>query len=64
MKRAVQASVVMKSASKAASRTGRWSPAKQDFAQRVTASGSFAQKTAASAVGSKSGAAARQGPHK
>jgi hypothetical protein len=37
-------SSVMKSANSAANRTGRWSPAKQDFAHRVTTSGSFAVK--------------------
>jgi hypothetical protein len=38
-------SSVMKSANSAANRTGRWSTAKQDFAHRVTTSGSYAIKT-------------------
>jgi hypothetical protein len=40
-------SSVMKSADSAANRTGRWSTAKQDFAHRVTTSGSFVIKTTA-----------------
>jgi hypothetical protein len=38
-------SSVMKSADSAANRTGRWSTAKQDFAHRVTTSGSYVIKT-------------------
>jgi len=34
----------MKSASSAAARTDTWSPARQNFAYRVTTTGSFAQK--------------------
>jgi hypothetical protein len=46
MKQSDQKSAVMKAASSAATRTVNWSPAKQDFANRVTASGSMAQKAA------------------
>jgi hypothetical protein len=38
----------MKSADSAANRTGRWSIAKQDFAHRVTTSGSYAIKSPSS----------------
>lgn len=38
-------SPVMKSADSAANRTGRWSIAKQDFAHRVTTSGSYVVKS-------------------
>jgi hypothetical protein len=41
-------SSVMKSADSAANRTGRWSVAKQDFAHRVTTSGSYAIKSPSS----------------
>jgi hypothetical protein len=41
-------SSVMKSADSAASRTGRWSTAKQDFAHRVTTSGSYTVKSTSS----------------
>jgi hypothetical protein len=44
MKQNDQKSPVMKAASSAAARTGSWSPAKQDFAHRVTTSSSMAQK--------------------
>jgi hypothetical protein len=44
MKQSDQKSSVMKLASSAATRTGSWSPAKQDFAHRVTTSGSVANK--------------------
>lgn len=41
-------SSVMKSADSAANRTGSWSIAKQDFAHRVTTSGSYAIKSPSS----------------
>lgn len=44
MKQYDQKSAVMKSASSAATRTGSWSSAKQDFAHRATTAGSVADK--------------------
>jgi hypothetical protein len=64
MKRDNQGSVVMKSASSAATRTKTWSPAKREFAQRVTSSGSFTQQKSTTATDSKSGPAAHQGQQK
>jgi hypothetical protein len=46
MKHFDQKSSVMKSANSAATRIGSWSAAKQDFARRVTTSGSVANKAA------------------
>jgi hypothetical protein len=46
MKQNDQKSSVMKSAISAVTRTGSWSVAKQDFAHRVTTSGSVANKAA------------------
>ena len=45
MKHADQKSGVMKIATNAATRTEGWSSAKQAFAQRVSASGSFGSKS-------------------
>jgi hypothetical protein len=46
MKHHDQKSSVMKSANSAVTRTGSWSSAKQDFAHRVTTSGSVLNKAA------------------
>jgi hypothetical protein len=62
MKQHDQKSSVMKSANSAATRISSWSTAKQDFANRVTTSGSIANKavstnrkslTASSLIGRK-----------
>jgi hypothetical protein len=64
MKRDNQGTAVMKSANSAATRTGSWSVAKREFAQRVTASGSFKQMTATPAAESTSHVASPSGKHK
>jgi hypothetical protein len=63
MKRDNQSSVVMKSASNAATRTGTWSTAKREFAQKVTASGSFTKEPPLTG-GAKSQEVSHQGQQK